>query len=209
MANPLSRKQLAALVGQSTAYIAVYVSRKHLIEEEVNGKKFIDTDHPVNKQFLADKINKSNEAEVAKVIEQAEIRAEKDRDFNIEIPLDDIKINAGNLEQLKKKEEIRKIRADILLKDLEYKKKKAKVLPLEFVIEWSGRNVRGAFGETINFGNSMIEQICNEIGAGNDIKLKYKKKFKQGLNELVKNGIKKQEPEAISYAKEYAYLNKW
>ena len=86
MANPLSRKQLAALVGQSTAYIAVYVSRKHLIEEVVNGKKFIDTDHPVNKQFLADKINKSNEAEVAKVIEQAEVRVEKEREFNIEIP---------------------------------------------------------------------------------------------------------------------------
>jgi hypothetical protein len=209
MSNPLTRRQLAALIGKNSAYITVYVHRGKLIEEIIKGKNMIDTDHPVNKQFLADKINKSNEAEIAKVIEQAEQRAEREREFNIEIPLDDIKINSANIDQLKKKEEIRKIRADILLKDLEYKKKKAKVLPLDFVLEWSGRNIRGAFGESINFGYAMIEDLCNELGASTETKLKYKKKFKQGYTELVKAGIRNQEPEAINFAKEYAYLNKW
>jgi hypothetical protein len=209
MANLLTRIQLAKLINQSPAYIAVNVKRGKLIEDFKDGLSTIDTDHPINKRFLTNRLNQSNESQISKVIDEAQARIDKDKEFNIEIPIDDIKINIGNLDQLKKKEEIRKIRAATLLMDLEYKKKKAKVLPLDFVIEWSGRNIRGVFGETINFGNALIEQICNDIGAGTEVKLKYKKKLKQGLNELVKNGIKNQEPEALEYAQEYAYLNKW
>jgi hypothetical protein len=209
MANFVTRKQLASLIGQTIGYVGMYVKRKKLIEEIRDGLSVIDTDHPVNKQFLADKINKNNEVQVSKVINEAENRIAKDKEYNIEIPVGEIDLKAGSLDQLKKKEEIKKIRAATLLMDLEYKKKKAKVLPLDFVIEWSGRNIRGVFGETINFGNSLIEQICNEMNAGTEVKLKYKKKLKQGLNEVVKKGIKNQEPEALDYAKEYAYLNKW
>jgi predicted transcriptional regulator len=195
VANLVTRKQIAALIGKTPNYVGMYVERKHIIEEN----KRIDTDHPKNKEFIAKFTTKSFESSVAK-----EEKALPEEDNTPQG-----KVTPSNIDYLRKQHEVKKLQLDIQLKKIELLKKKATVLPLEFVIEWSGRNVRGAFGETVNFGNSMIEQICNEIGAGNEVKLKYKKKFKQGLNELIKNGIKKQEPEAISYAKEYAYLNKW
>jgi predicted transcriptional regulator len=196
MANLLTRKEIAALIGKTPNYVGMYVERKHLIEEN----KRIDTDHPKNRAFIAKFTTRAFESTTNK--EEEEKHTEEDQGLKG-------KVNVGNIDYFKKQHEIKKMQLDIQLKKVELLKKKAKVLPLEFVIEWSGRNVRGAFGETINFGNSMIEQICNEIGAGNDIKLKYKKKFKQGFTELIKNGIKKQEPEAISYAEEYSYINKW
>lgn len=196
MANLVTRKQIAALIGKTPNYVGMYVERKHIIEEN----KRIDTDHPKNKEFIAKFTTKSFESSVAK---------EEEKAVSEEDNTPQGKVTPSNIDYLRKQHEVKKLQLDIQLKKIELLKKKATVLPLEFVIEWSGRNVRGAFGETVNFGNSMIEQICNEIGAGNEVKLKYKKKFKQGLNELIKNGIKKQEPEAISYAKEYAYLNKW
>lgn len=197
MANLLTRKQVAALIGKKTQQIGVYINRdKKLIEEN----KKIDTDHPINKAFIA-KFTAKN------LIEQNNNEDNPDEDPTT-IKLGN-KINKANVDYEKKKHEVKKLQTEIRLKDLEYKKKKAKVLPLDFVIDWSGRNIRGVFGETVNFGNSIIEQICNELDADTETKLKYKKMFKQGFNEMVKDGIKKQEPEALDHAKEYSLTTKW
>ena len=205
MANLLTRKQIAALIGKKPNYVGIYVDRGHLIQEDEknkDGEFQIDTDHPINKAYIAKFTGKSlNE----QIIKEDEKRSEE------ESPINDLKgkIKRADVDFIKKKHEIKKLQSDIQLKNLEYKKKKAKVLPLDFVIDWSGRNIRGVFGETVNFGNSIIEQICNELDADTETKLKYKKMFKQGFNEMVKDGIKKQEPEALEHAKEYSLTTKW
>lgn len=194
MDNLYTRKQIAVLIGKKPNYVGIYVGRGQLIEED----KRIDIDHPINKAFIAKFTAKAVNKEYEVTGKQSEDGMESTEG-----------VNPTNVDYIKKQHEIKKLKSEISLKNLEYKKKKAKVLPLDFVIDWSGRNVRGIFGESINFGNSLIEQICNESGASVEIKLKYKKKFKQGFNEIIKTGIKNQEPEALEFAKEYALSTKW
>lgn len=196
MANLLTRKQVAALIGKTPGYVGMYIKRIQLIEEN----KRIDTDHPINKAYIA-KFTAKNLNEQIDPDEDPE-----EEPLTIKLKT---KINKANVDYEKKKHEIKKLQTEIRLKDLEYKKKKAKVLPLDFIIDWSGRSLKGIFGEGINFGYSIIEDICNELDADTETKLKYKKMFKQGFNEVVKEGIKKQEPEALEHAKEYSLTTKW
>jgi len=208
MANFQTRKQVADLIGRSSQYVGIYVGRKQLIEEY----KKIDTDHPINKAWIA-----KNMIRPKRKIQKREVNPNSPRpkpkketqdlsDFE-SIDIDSLKFNT--IDEIKKHRETKRIEADTELKKIELLKKKAKVLPLDFIIEWSGRNIRGIFGETVNFGNSIIEQICNELDADIETKLRFKKKFKHGFNEILKLGIKKQEPEAIKHAEDYALLNKW
>ena len=211
MANPLTRKQIAALVGRSPQYVGSYIKRRHLVEEN----KKIDTDHPINKAWIAKHTTRSA-VENGKVLVEKTVKKARVKAYNESqgMTLDDSQLLASALEvktidQLKKQKEIKRLEADTQLKELELKKKKARVLPLDFVLDWSERNLKGVFAGNINFANTLIEQICNELGADIDVKLKYKKKFKEGLTEVTLQGIKDQEPEALNFAKEYSLQTKW
>lgn len=211
MANLYTRKQIAELINKDAAYVGMYVHRGKLIEEN----KKIDISIPVNRAFIAKftakEVNKYYNQESEK-IELSEKKTDKFKTNEDNEEKEDSKkqnINASNVDYVKKQFEIKKLTVETRLKNLELEKKKAKVLPLDFVIEWSALNIRGIFGETVNFGNSIIEQICNELEADIKLKLKFKKQFKDGFNEILIAGIKNQKPEAISQAKEYSLLTKW
>ena len=213
MANRLTRKEIGALIGRNQNYVGIYVKREKLIEED----GLIDTDNPVNKEWITKMTAKSLDEVKEKPIpkEKPKLRARRKKpqiDINDDVEFDEVsieKLPARTIDALKKKKEIKKIEIITKKEELEYLKKKEKVLPIEFVIDWAGRNMRGVFGETVNFGNSLIESICNDLGADTEIKLQYKKKFKQGFQEVLQSGIKKQEPEAIEFAKEYSFMSKW
>lgn len=214
MANKLTRREIGALIGRNGNYVGMYVSRGKLIEED----GLIDTDHPVNKEWIAKTVAKSSEEtkKNPQPIQKPKPRPGPRKKRQIDIPdidslsEDDIlKLPGLTIDAIKKKKEIKKIEVQTKKEELEYLKKKEKVLPIEFVIDWAGRNMRGVFGETINFGNSIIEQLCNQLGAEIDVKLEYKKKFKQGFQEVLQAGIKNQEPEALEMAKEYSIMSKW
>lgn len=211
MANLLTRKQVAALIGQKPQYIGTNISREKLIE--VKGK--IDVDDPINKQWIADYMSKSVNKRAANP-QKKQTTGRKRKTSKENNPVDfDIDFAEGDLvvpktvDGLKKYKEIKKIETETRLKNLELEKKKGQVLPLDFVIDWSGRNLRGIFGEAVNFGFSMIEQICFDLDADTETQLKFKKKFKQGLGEVIAKGIKDQEPEALEFAKEYSLGTKW
>lgn len=208
MANLLTRKELAALVNRMPQQIGVYVKRGHLIEEN----KRIDTDNPVNKAWIAKNTITSLKESTNNIKPKAKPKPKQKIQIpdNFEFDEKDIMgMPVLTIDALKKKKEIKKIEIQTKKEELEYLKKKEKVLPIEFVIDWAGRNMRGVFGETINFGNSIIEQLCNQLGAEIDVKLEYKKKFKQGFQEVLQAGIKNQEPEALEMAKEYSIMSKW
>ena len=57
MANLLSRKQVAALIGKGSSYVGTYISRWHLVEKN----RKIDTDLKKNKEFLSKFITKEIE----------------------------------------------------------------------------------------------------------------------------------------------------
>lgn len=191
----LTRKEFAAITGQTQKTIGTYVKRGVLIEEN----KRIDTELAKNKQFIIERNSKTLDAQIPKV--EIKENKEEEEENNGIVP--------SNVDFVKKQYEIQKLQVEVDIKNLELQKKKEKVLPLDFVIDWSGRNIRGAFGETVNFANSMIEDICNDLDAEIETKLKYKKKFKQGFNEILSDGIKKQLPEALRFAKDYALISKW
>lgn len=198
MANLYTRKQIAELIERSPQQVRGEILRGNLIEEN----KRIDIHHPINRAFIAKWTTKDSNIETKKEEKEYPVIKLK-ANPNIK------ELSYSQLRDEKLIREVEKLDIETQLKNLEYKKKKAKVLPLDFIIDWSGRNIRGIFGETVNFGNSIIEQICNELDADTEIKLKYKKMFKQGFNEMVKDGIKKQEPEALEHAKEYSLTTKW
>ena len=218
MANLVTRKQLAALIGRSPQYVGSYIKRGKLIEEEGKSKmnKPIDTDHPINKAWIAkntlrssNELNGTNEQITTTQVKKTRAKKEQSQPIDTNDPDFDDDYEGPSLDRKKKFNEIKKLEADTQLKELELKKKKARVLPLDFVLEWSERNIKGVFGGNVNFAYSLIEDICDELGADIEVKLKYKKKFKDGLTEVVLKGIKSQEPEALEFAKEYSLQNKW
>lgn len=213
MANLQTRKQIAALIKRPPTFVGTYVRRGKI--EEKNGK--IDIDNPVNAQWVADFMVKPVSVKTAytptpktkTAIRKKKTPAEDSPiDFEVLMQEDEIAV-PKTIDGLKKLKEIKKIETETRLKNLELEKKKGQVLPLDFVIDWSGRNLRGIFGEAINFGFSMIEQLCFDLDADTETQLRFKKKFKQGLGEVIDKGIKDQMPEALQFAKEYALGTKW
>jgi hypothetical protein len=200
------------MVNRPQTFIGTYVRRGKLIEK--NGK--IDIENPVNAQWVSDfmvkplgskpepKPKKEKPAKTPKKNgKQKEIP-----EFSIALAEEDI-IIPNTIDGLKKFKEVKKLETENKLREIELEKKKGRILPLDFVIDWSGRNLRGIFGEAVNFSFTMIEQICFELDADTETQLKFKKKFKQGLSEVIAKGIKDQEPEALEFAKEYSLNSKW
>lgn len=203
----IPKKELCKLINISDSSLRKYISRGNLILAK---KGFIDVNNDTNRSYLTNYAAK-------KGIDIDFLLYNKEPESVNEIPKKHESTKKGKrsdltytqLSVIKLNKDIDKIEVETHLKNLELKKKKAKVLPLDFIIEWSGNNVKGIFGETVNFGNSMIEQLCNEMDANIELKLKYKKLFKLGFSGIIKDGIKKQEPEALKHAKEYSLLTKW
>lgn len=212
--NKLTRKEIGKLIGKPQNHVGILVSRNKLIEYKKERPFTIDIDHPVNRQYLQDNFPKIDLPEIKGIVSYDQINR------NPEINLNNVKgvgslenidlenISVIELDRIKKKYEISKLDADIKLKNLEFEKKQAKVLPLEFIIDWFVRGTKGTFSETINLVNKTIDGIAGEMNLSTEKKLQYKKAFKEDFNEKILNNIKNQLPEAIDAAKEYALL-KW
>lgn len=213
----ITRAKLCEVIQITDSSLRKFISRNVITQAK---KGFIDIDDENNKIYILNYASRKGiDCEELlygrdSIIKETKINV-KSKDVNEPDEEEKEKINTkpklshSELQQLKTEKEVEKLEVETRLKNLELQKKKAKVLPLDFVIDWSALNIRGVFGETVNFGNSMIEQICNELDADINIKLKYKKQFKQGFNEILKAGISNQKPEAIAQAKEYSLLTKW
>jgi len=206
----ITRDDLCEAIGISKDSLRKYISRGKFLEVR---KGYIDLNDEDNKiSIISYASNKGINAESIlysdkETNETTQISEPEEKPTKEKKPK--TKLSHSELQQLKTEREVEKLEVETRLKKLELEKKKAKVLPIDFVIEWSSLNIRGVFGETVNFGNTIIEQMCNELDADIKTKLIFKKKFKQGFNEILKEGIKSQKPDAIAQAKEYSLLTKW
>lgn len=188
MANYLKRKDIAELTGKSQQYIGVQIKRGHLIEEN----KRIDTDNIKNKAFLSKYLTKE--------IEKSENK-EDQRSEN--------KINQGNIDYVVRQHDLKLKAVRLKLETLDLEKKKGKVIPSEFVQEMMQRYVNGTFGDVINEGNKLIDELCNELESDIEIKLKYKKQLNVLVTEILKTKHKFIKDEIVEYAKEFALKTKW
>lgn len=199
----ITREKLCETIKMSDSSLRKFISRKVIIEEK---KGFIDLDNESNKIYIIKYAAKKGidcETIFYKNVpeQKEEIETGKEQPKNL--------TTYSRNQSKKLQNEIQKIQIDTRLKYLELEKKKAKVLPLDFVIEWSGLNIKGIFSETENFGDIIIDKICNELDADVHVKLKYRKIFREGFREVLKNGIKNQKSEALEQAHEFSLRTKW
>jgi len=213
----IKRTKLAELIDINDSTLRKAISRGQLIASDTKG--FIDVRHEGNEAYIVSNCSKRGiniEKLLYSHIKKSNDNTEqKPKELNDNLEYEVLEesnykvFSQSDLNKIKIRKEIDKIDIDTKLKTLDHARKKAKVLPLDFVTEWSSRNIRGIFGKSINLGDSMINQLCNELGGDIETKLRFKKMFKTGLSEIIDNGVKAQKPEAIQYAKEYAIASKW
>lgn len=119
MANNLTRRDIAQLIGKTPQYIGVQVRRGHLIEKN----KRIDTDHPKNKAFLSKFITKEVEKEAEK--------QEQSNSENTGILETKGKINPGNIDYILKQHDLKLKTVKIEKERLDLDKKKGRLIEIK------------------------------------------------------------------------------
>jgi hypothetical protein len=98
---------------------------------------------------------------------------------------------------------------DIELRQLEISKKKAKVIPVEFVIEMFNIYINTNIQGIITNGNKIIDQVVDEFAGNYQTKLKFKKEFRQLINETITKNHETISKDIIKKAKEYSLQRNW
>lgn len=205
----VTRDELSKLIHIGIDSLRKYISRDTIIEIS---KDRIDLNDEHNKNCIISYCKKKGiDAEV--LIYQNITTEESPKK---EAPKQDKKRNStkskksySELVDEKLEKEIIVKDVDAKLKNLEFDKKKAKVMPTEFVIEIIQRYLNGTCGAIVNSGNTMIDDICKEFKIENKDKLKLKKRLKAIVSDTVKSKHQPVTDEVIEYAKEYALMIKW
>jgi len=129
MANNLTRRDIAQLIGKTPQYIGVQVKRGHLVEKN----KRLDTDHPKNKAFLSKFITK----EVEKEAEKQEQLNNQDSNHSETKG----KLNPGNIDYVLKQHELKLKAVKIEKERLDLDKKKGKLIEIKAATEVMQRAV--------------------------------------------------------------------
>lgn len=225
----ISRSDLCKLLEIKPASLRTYISREKLIESQTG---FLNVYNPTNQEWIINHCDKKaiNYKPIFLQKENSSLPNRKSSTSELQLP-DDILTNNKKdpiplsdfegfelpenqnsytkLRDNKLKKEVEKIIVETRLKNLEFDKKKARIIPIEFAIEMTQRYLIGTCGAIVNGGNTLIESICDELDADIEIKLKYKKKLKEVINETIKAKHEPVSNEIINYAKEYSLLLKW
>lgn len=200
----LKRKDIAELANKSVQYIGVQIQRGKLIEKD----KLIDTNNLTNKAFLSKYITKDLQT-IENKNQETNNKETNNHENEKTLEQGNSKVNQGNIDYIIKQYDLKLKTVKVKAENLELDKKKAKVMPIEFVKEMLQRYVNGTFGDVINEGNKLIDDICNETGAEIEVKLKYKKDLNNLVTEILKSKHKIIKEEVVEYAKEFALKTKW
>jgi hypothetical protein len=190
-----TRKQFGELCGKSAQQIGVAINRDGAVIE-VNKK--IDVQNPTNKAYLA----KVTVAEVNKDIE----KIHNDQKQTENIPQQSAnKLDVSNIDYVLKQHQLKKIIIETNLKNLEYAKKKKKVLPLNLAATNINTFLIGTVGKVKNELDKFIENNFDD----NDEVLKHKKDVHSIIEETIKNNIKNAIIEMEKEADEYSLITSW
>ena len=111
-----------------------------------------------------------------------------------------------NTKELQKKVELKTIETQ--LKSLELEKKKAKVMPTDFVIQMLNTYIKTNITGIKTDGSKIIDLIVDELEGDYETKLKFKKKFDKMVNETFKNNHDNIAKIVIEKAKDYS-TDRW
>lgn len=211
----IGRKDLCDKIGMQESSLRTYITRGK-IRESQHG--YVDLDDEFNKAYLLKWAGKKG-MDISYLFEIDIKPKEEIKIPEKKTPKDPPKkstsrkiVNDNQYDQAVKNKtiyeaEVKKTQAEI--NRIELEKKKGKVIPSEFVQEMMQRYVNGTFGDVINSGNKLIDELCNEIEASIEIKLKYKKQLNEVVTDILKTKHKFIKDEIVEIAKEFALRTKW
>jgi len=190
MANNLTRKDIAQLIGKSPQYIGVQIKRGHLIEKN----KRIDTDNSKNKAFLSKFITKEIIKEQEK--EEKEVSQKESDTYT--------GINQSNIDYIVKQHDLKLKIVKIEKERLDLDKKKGKLVEIDPVSEVMQRAVVVLSNKYIQQSKLFLIELAAkyEIPEGDIASLQ--KAFDSKMNEAVKESRGLIISECESVANEYS-----
>lgn len=191
MANLYTRKQVAELIGKTPGYVGIYVHREQLIEEN----KRIDLDNITNKAFINKFLTKEVEQKSEPDTEQNETKKG---------------VNQGNIDYISKQHELKLKQIKLKNEEITLQKKQAQIIPVDFATDLFSIYFKGNISGLTNNIGSLIDNLVDELEGDYKMKLAYRKKLNQSINDVILGNHDKLNEEIAEKAKEYSLnTNKW
>lgn len=197
MGKLYSYKEFAEICGKPYNTITANVTRKKVIVDE---NKKIDISDPINTGFLNKCINAQQKQ---KVIEEKPIEKKSVRSKNV--PETKYSGQGSDIDFEKKQAEIRKIEIDIKLRNLEYSKKKKKIIPINLAVTNINTFLAGTVGKVKNEIDKFIENEFED----SEIALEHKKHVHSLIEGAIKNSIRNAIREMEKESEEYSLMTSW
>ena len=199
MANLLTRKQIGELIGKDATYVGMYIKRNKILEQN----KKIDTDHPINRAFVAKFLTKS---EVTKKVKSIKTKPSTETDYKTGVSE---KENAVYLESEIRQLDLKAKQSRFELDQLELARKKAKVMPIDFATDMFNLYLRSNVNMLKDNAYKLLEQAIDELNGGYEMKLKYKKALNIMITETVNSNHTRLSDEIMEKAKDYSTQRNW
>jgi hypothetical protein len=191
-----TRKEFANLMEIKDNYLRALISKGKIVEED----GFIDTDNPINWAFISRIKNKN----VNGKIEATVIKPQPSKKNGTTKPIPKNTVVASTIDYEKKQAEIKKIEIEIKIKNLEYAKKKKKVIPFKLYSTNINTFLHGTVGKAKNeIGKFLDHEFDNEDA------LRHKKALFMMIDYAINNSIENAINEMEREAEEYSLVTSW
>lgn len=192
----MNRKEFAKYLDIKANHLRSLISKGKIIEE--NGE--IDSNNPINWNFILRKKDKVVNGTIQSKTPQAP------RKQAVRQQVGSIMASAvTTIDHKKKTIEIVKIKADIKLKELEYAKKKGKIIPLRLFASNINTFLIGTVGKV---KNELYKFIENEFDDNNKV-LEHKKYISELIDESIKDNKESAIEEMKKEAEDYSLMTSW
>lgn len=192
MSNLLTRKEIGLLVNQSPQVIGKYIERRKLVEKN----KRIDTDNSKNKAFLSKFITKE--------VLQAATREESDN--TEKSPKTSKGINQGNIDYVIKQHDLKLKIIKIKKENLDYDKKKAKLIEIVAASDVMQRSVVVLSSQYRQGAKQFVTLLAAKYEIPVTDLAGIQKKFDDSINKAVKESKDLIKSECEIIANEYSNL---
>lgn len=190
MPNLLTRKEIGGLIDQSPQTIGTYIKRGKLIEKD----KRIDTDHPTNKGFLNKFITKQVETEQENTESNETQRPEQKG------------INQGNIDYVIKQHDLKLKIIKIKKENLDYDKKKAKLIEISAASDVMQRSVVVLSSQYRQESKQFLIRLAAKYSIPDSDLAGIQKQFDETINKSVLESTDLIKAECEIIASEYSAL---
>lgn len=218
----LTRKEFCELTGIKPATLRKYLSKdRRLLVESAPGE--INVFNTKNQNWIVDYCDKNGidytpifaksekkdipqpKKSVQSILVDSKLKESSDIDKEVKIELTER--SQLNKDKLKRELYIKDIEAQ--LKKLDLEKKKAKIVPTDFIIEVFSTYIKTNITGINNEVNKLFDELIDKFDGDYELKLAYKKRTNSLINEIFKNNHEIISKDIIARAKEYALNRNW